>query len=59
MDYEKKETFDYFLEKIVCLEIENLKLDKRNTELENIHLGSQEVIKNLKLEITLMRNNIK
>jgi aminopeptidase C len=59
MDYDKQETYDYFLEKIIDLEIKNRKLNKQNKEFENMHKSAQEIIKNLKLETTTLRENNK
>jgi aminopeptidase C len=59
MDYDKQETYDYFLEKIIDLEIKNRKLNKQNKEFENMHKSAQEIIKNLKLENTILRQNNK
>ena len=50
MEYEKQETYNYFLEKIIDLELENRKLKHKNKEFENMHKSAQEVIKNLKSE---------
>ena len=59
MDYDKQETYNYFLEKIIDLEIKNRKLNKQNKEFENMHKAAQEIIKNLKLETTTLRENNK
>jgi aminopeptidase C len=59
MDYDKQETYNYFLEKIIDLEIKNRKLNKQNKEFENMHKSAQEIIKNLKLENTTLRTNNK
>ena len=59
MDYIKEETYDYFLEKIINLEIENRKLNKQNKEFENMHKSAQEIIKNLKLENATLRESNK
>ena len=47
---------EFLLEKIVDLEIENRKLKSRNKELEKMNQVANEIIKNLKLEITNYRN---
>ena len=52
----EKELMEFLLEKIVDLEIENRKLKSRNKELEKMNQVANEIIKNLKLEITNYRN---
>jgi hypothetical protein len=59
MDYNQEENYNYFLEKIIDLEIKNRKLNKQNKEFENMHKAAQEIIKNLKLETTTLRENNK
>jgi proteasome assembly chaperone (PAC2) family protein len=59
MDYNTEENYNYFLEKIIDLEIKNRKLNKQNKEFENMHKSAQEIIKNLKLENTTLRTNNK
>lgn len=59
MEYSQQESYDYFLEKIIDLEIKNRKLNKENKEFGNMHKSAQEIIKNLKLEITTLRENNK
>lgn len=59
MNYEQKEMYDYFLEKIIDLEIKNKKLNKQNNDFEARHNAAQEIIKNLKLENTTLRTNNK
>ena len=55
MEYEKQQTYNYFLEKIIDLELENKKLKSKNKEFENMHKSAQEVIKNLKSENQTLR----
>lgn len=55
MDYNTQENYDYFLNKIINLEIENKELITKNKELKNIFEGAQEIIKNIKLENTNLR----
>ena len=52
----EKELMEFLLEKIVDLEIENRELKSRNKELEKMNQVANEIIKNLKLEITNYRN---
>ena len=52
----EKELMEFLLEKIVDLEIENRELKSRNKELKNMNQAANEIIKNLKLEITNYRN---
>lgn len=52
----ERELMEFLLEKIVDLEIENRKLKSRNKELEKMNQVANEIIKNLKLEITNYRN---
>ena len=49
------ELMEFLLEKIVDLEIKNRELKSRNKELENMNKSANEIIKNLKLEITNYR----
>ncbi len=59
MEYSQQESYDYFLEKIIDLEIKNRKLNKKNKEFGNMHKSAQEIIKNLKLETATLRENNK
>ena len=59
MEYSQQQSYDYFLEKIIDLEIKNRKLNKENKEFGNMHKAAQEIIKNLKLETTTLRENNK
>jgi hypothetical protein len=47
------------IDKIVEAKIENFKLSKKNKDLEKINQAANEIIKNIKLENTTLRNNIK
>lgn len=52
----ERELIEFLLEKIVDLEIKNRELKSRNKELEKMNQAANEIIKNLKLEITNYRN---
>jgi|Laugrespbdmm15sd_2_1035082.scaffolds.fasta_scaffold45530_2 hypothetical protein len=56
---DNEEILEIFIDKLVEAKIENFKLNKKNKDLENMNKASNEIIKNLKLEITTLRNNIK
>lgn len=47
---------EFLLEKIVDLEIKNRKFKDKKYELEKMNQAANEIIKNLKLEITNYRN---
>lgn len=52
----ERELMEFLLEKIVDLEIKNREFKSRNKELEKMNQVANEIIKNLKLEITNYRN---
>ena len=52
----ERELMEFLLEKIIDLEIENRKFKDKNYELEKMNQAANEIIKNLKLEITNYRN---
>ncbi len=52
----ERELMEFLLEKIVDLEIKNRKFKDKNYELEKMNQAANEIIKNLKLEITNYRN---
>ena len=56
---DNEEILEIFIDKLVEAKIENIKLNKKNKDLENMNKAANEIIKNLKLEITTLRNNIK
>ena len=53
---DKEEILEMLIDKLVEAKIENFKLSKKNKDLENINQAANEIIKNLKLEITNYRN---
>ena len=53
---DNEEILEILIDKIVEAKIENRKLKSRNKELENMNKSANEIIKNLKLEITNYRN---
>ena len=56
---DNEEVLEMLIDKLVEAKIENFKLNKKNKDLENINKAANEIIKNLKLENTTLRNNIK
>jgi hypothetical protein len=56
---DNEEILEIFIDNLVEAKIENFKLNKKNKDLENMNNAANEIIKNLKLEITTLRNNIK
>jgi hypothetical protein len=56
---ENEEILEMLIDKIVEAKIENFKLSKKNKDLEKINQAANEIIKNIKLENTTLRNNIK
>ena len=56
---DNEEILEMLIDKLVEAKIENFKLSKKNKDLENINQAANEIIKNIKLENTTLRNNIK
>jgi hypothetical protein len=56
---ENEEILEMLIDKIVEAKIENFKLSKKNKDLEKMNQAANEIIKNIKLENTTLRNNIK
>jgi hypothetical protein len=56
---DNEEILEMLIDKLVEAKIENFKLNKKNKDLENINKAANEIIKNIKLENTTLRNNIK
>jgi hypothetical protein len=56
---DNEEILEIFIDKLVEAKIENFKLNKKNKDLENMNKAVNEIIRNLKLENTTLRNNIK
>ena len=56
---DNEEILEMLIDKIVEAKIENFKLAKKNKDLEKINQAANEIIKNIKLENTTLRNNIK
>ena len=56
---DNEEVLEMLIDKLVEAKIENFKLSKKNKDLENMNKAANEIIKNLKLENTALRNNIK
>jgi hypothetical protein len=56
---DNEEILEMLIDKLVEAKIENFKLSKKNKDLENMNKAANEIIKNLKLENTTLRNNIK
>lgn len=53
---DNEEILEMLIDKIVEAKIENFKLSKKNKDLEKMNEAANEIIKNLKLEITNYRN---
>ena len=53
---DNEEILEILIDKIVEAKIENFKLSKKNKDLEKMNQAANEIIKNLKLEITNYRN---
>jgi hypothetical protein len=56
---DNEEILEMLIDKIVEAKIENFKLSKKNKDLEKMNQAANEIIKNIKLENTTLRNNIK
>ena len=56
---ENEEILEMLIDKIVEAKIEIFKLSKKNKDLEKMNQAANEIIKNIKLENTTLRNNIK
>jgi hypothetical protein len=56
---DNEEILEMLIDKLVEAKIENFKLNKKNKDLENMNKAANEIIKNLKLENTTLRENIK
>jgi hypothetical protein len=56
---DNEEILEMLIDKLVEAKIENFKLNKKNKDLENMNKAANEIIRNLKLENTTLRNNIK
>ena len=56
---DNEEILEMLINKLVEAKIENFKLSKKNKDLEKMNEAANEIIKNLKLENTTLRNNIK
>jgi hypothetical protein len=56
---ENEEILEMLIDKLVEAKIENFKLSKKNKDLEKMNQAANEIIKNIKLENTTLRNNIK
>ena len=53
---DNEEILEIFIDKLVEAKIENRKFKDKNYELEKMNQAANEIIKNLKLEITNYRN---
>ena len=56
---DNEEILEMLINKLVEAKIENFKLSKKNKDLEKMNEAANEIIKNIKLENTTLRNNIK
>jgi hypothetical protein len=56
---DNEEILEMLIDKLVESKIEIFKLSKKNKDLEKMNQAANEIIKNIKLENTTLRNNIK